>query len=473
MGSVYARLCMMMFIQYYVWGSWGVAIGGYMDQKLKFTGAQQGSIFGTTAIAAILSPFLVGYIADRLFATERLLAVLHLVGGGLLWYASTLTSYEQLFPTMIAYALCYMPTLALTNSISFENIKDPEKEFPLIRVFGTFGWIGANWVVGAMHWDQSQNILVMASCSSVVLGLFSLLLPHTPPKSKESHAAGREGLLHLLREPSFVVFLVASFVLCIPLSFYYTLCNVFLSQCDYPYPAVLQTLGQISEVFFMAAMPLFVAWLGIKRMLAVGMLAWVVRYLFFGSMSFPLVIVGLILHGVCYDFYFVASYIYVDKKAEVSQRARAQSFFAIITLGLGMFVGSNASGWTKDYFHPPRVTTTAADGSSSQQPLPDWDPTGKTGFAQELGLAADGRLTAAAVEAKYAGLPMKTTLEEAIQVADEDRNGEVTREEWRRAQRNDWPSIWFLAAGLAGATLVFFWFGFHDRSAERQAAAAA
>lgn len=476
MGSARARLCVMMFLEYFVWGSWGVAIGGYMGQTLKFSGAEIGMVYSTTAIAAIISPFLMGYIADRLLATERLLALLHLAGAALLYYASTVSAYMPLWWTMMAYALIFMPTLALTNSISFENIKDTEKEFPLIRVFGTIGWIAANLVVNQLGWGETHHILELAAGSSVALGLFSLLLPHTPPKPRETHAAGRGGLLHLFREPSFVVFLVASFLLCIPLAFYYSLCNVFLLQLGHTNATALQTLGQFSEIFFMAAMPFFVARLGIKRMLLVGMAAWVLRYVFFGSLSFPLILIGLLLHGVCYDFYFVACYIYVDKKAEVSQRARAQSFFALITLGLGMLVGNTVAGRTMDYFHPPRVQVTAADGKSAEQPLPDWDAAGKQGLAAEFALKADGKLAKYQLNRALVDPVSKATyspesLQQGVEISDAagNKDGAAERAEWQAAQRNDWPKIWFLAAGLAAFTLVFFWLGFHDRAAERGA----
>lgn len=396
MTSVQIRLMAMMFLQYFVWGAWGVSLGGYMGQTLKFTGGQLTSVYATTAIATMVSPLFLGYIADRFFSTERILAVLHLAGAGLLFYASQTTDYTQLWMVMLAYSLCFMPTLALTNSISFENIKSAEKEFPIIRVFGTLGWIAAGIAVGQLGWGLDHRQLLLAAGTSAVLGVFCFALPHTPPKGKQpaSTTGARAGLLHLLLEPSFLVFTIASFLICIPLAFYYNLANLFLTQIDAPSPTALQTIGQMSEVFFMAVMPLFIVRLGVKRMLAVGMLAWVIRYFAFGSLSFPLVVFGLLLHGICYDFFFVASQIYVDSKADLAQRARAQSFIAFVTLGLGMFVGAKVAGYTYDYY-APLVST----------------------------------------------------------------------------QPHDWFHIWLWPAIAAAVTLVFFWFGFNDRIASREAAA--
>lgn len=354
MSSVKLRLMAMMFLQYFVWGAWGVSLGSYMEKTLKFSGPELTSVYATTAIATMLSPLFLGYIADRFFSTERILAVLHIAGALLLAYASMQEQYLLLWSVMLAYALCFMPTLALTNSISFENIADPEKDFPLIRVFGTVGWIIAGLAVGLLGWGLDRRQLLLAAGTSAVLGAFCFFLPHTPPKRKQPQATTgeRSGLLHLLLEPSFLVFTIASFLVCIPLAFYYNLANLFLTQTEAPAPTALQTIGQMSEVFFMAVMPWFILRLGVKNMLAVGMLAWVVRYFAFGSLSFPLVVFGLLLHGICYDFFFVASQIYVDSKADLAQRARAQSFIAFITLGLGMFVGAKVAGWTYDYYKP-------------------------------------------------------------------------------------------------------------------------
>jgi nucleoside transporter len=382
--SVRLRLSIMMFLQYFVWGSWAVEMGSYMGAVLKFSGGEIGWVYSSTAIAAMVSPLFMGYVADRLMATEKLLSLLYLGGAGLLLaaaYASQiadsigLSHFEALLGLMILYSLLYMPTLALTNSISFANMADPEKDFPMIRVFGTLGWIAAGWAVGFVFKVQpesslygavtsvipadsaffaSHNFIILAAAASALLGFFCLTLPHTPPQANSHPKDGgdRRSVLTLLADRSFLIFVVCSFLICIPLAFYYNLANLFLTETKAPYPTALQTVGQISEVFFMAMMPFFIKSLGVKRMLAVGMLAWVVRYAFFASLSFPLVFVALLLHGICYDFFFVASQIYVDTKADTSQRASAQSFIAFVTLGVGMFVGAKAAGWVLDQYPP-------------------------------------------------------------------------------------------------------------------------
>ena len=376
-SSVRLRLSIMMFLQYAIWGAWAVSMGGYMNDALKFKGPEIGSIYSTTAIAAMISPLFMGVLADKFLATEKVIAGLHLIGAGLLYYAAQVRDFTTLYTVMLAYAFCYMPTLALTNSISFANIGNPERDFPGIRVFGTFGWIVVGWVVGfglgnpaviemlPAAYQSGNAPILLAAILSGLLGLFSFLLPHTPPGRVSTNVrseASSRSVLQLLQDPTFLIFVISSFLICIPLAFYYNLANIFLGEIKAPYPTALQTIGQISEVGFMAAMPFFIVRLGVKKMLMIGMLAWVVRYFCFASLSFPLVVVGLILHGICYDFFFVASQIYVDNRVTGAQRASAQSFIAFVTLGAGMFVGAYAAGVTLDGFAildtstPPVVT---------------------------------------------------------------------------------------------------------------------
>ena len=500
MTSTKLKLSVMMFLQYFIWGSWFVTMGTYLGTTLGFSGAQIGLAYGATAIAALLTPFLMGTIADRFFPSEKMLAVLHLGGAGLIYAVSLQTDWSTFYPLLIVYALFYMPTLALTNSISFENIPSAEKDFPLIRVFGTLGWIAAGWVVGLVLRAGPDSILYpsvtslfgtdaallrpnsfffMAAGASALLGLFCFALPHTPPKRKSGSASSgqRKSILNLLRERSFLVFVVSSFLICIPLAFYYNLANVFLQQTDAPSPTALQTVGQISEVGFMALMPVFIAWLGVKRLLAIGMLAWVLRYLFFGSLMFPLVFVGLLLHGVCYDFFFVGSQIYVDSKADLSQRASAQSFIAFVTLGVAMFVGALLAGFTMDSY-PPQIQVTAIDAKQSEKvvPLPDWDPQGKTGLAAALNLGPNDTIRPEDLPEEFVDSQTelryrKHHLAAALKKADRNSDGVVDRAEWRAAQAHDWFHIWLWPAVAAGATLAFFWLGFKDDTT-RQAAQA-
>lgn len=369
--GIRSKLSFMMFLEFFIWGAWFVTLGTFLDKTLHATGAQSGEVFSTQSWGAIIAPFIIGLIADRYFNAEKILGVLHLVGAALMYQMYTAADVSVFYPYVLGYMVLYMPTLALVNSVSFNQMTDPEKEFSSIRIFGTAGWIIAGIAISYIfHWDSQEgigqgmlkNTFLMAGIASAVLGVFSFTLPATPPKVAKgekvsiSQVLGLDAL-KLLKDPNYAIFFVASILICIPLAFYYQNANSFLTDIKMDNPTGKMTIGQISELLFLLCLPIFFKKAGFKWTILVGMLAWAVRYILFaygnaGDLSFMLLI-GLALHGVCYDFFFVSGQIYTDSKAGVQYKSAAQGMITLATYGVGMLIGFYVAGKISDSYNGP------------------------------------------------------------------------------------------------------------------------
>ena len=362
------QLSTMMFLEFFIWGAWFVTLGTYLFNNLKASGAEIGSVFSTQSWGAMVAPFIIGLIADRYFNAEKILAILHLVGAALMYQMYNAEEISVFYPYVLAYMILYMPTLALVNSISFNQMKDPEKEFPSIRVWGTIGWIVAGLLISFVFlWDSESAIkaglmkqtFLMASIASLILGLFSFTLPKTPPKVstgtkvKVSDILGLDAL-KLLKDKNFATFFVASILICIPLAFYYQNGNPFLSNIGVENATGKMTIGQISEVLFLLMLPIFLKRYGFKITILAGMAAWAIRYALFaygnaGELSFMLIL-GIALHGICYDFFFVAGQIYTNAKAGIKYKSAAQGLITFATYGIGMLIGFKIAGLITDAY---------------------------------------------------------------------------------------------------------------------------
>lgn len=368
------KLSLMMFLEFFIWGAWFVTLGTFLGSNLKATGAETGAVFSTQSWGAIIAPFIIGLIADRYFNAEKILGILHLAGAILMYQMYNATDITVFYPYVLGYMILFMPTLALVNSVSFNQMKDPEKEFSTIRVWGTIGWIAAGLMISYIfHWDQKENVgdgllkntFLMAGIGALILGLFSFTLPKTPPKvaaDEKVKIADILGLdaLKLLKDRNFAIFFVSSILICIPLAFYYQNANPFLTNIGLENPTGKMTIGQASEVLFLLLLPVFFTRFGFKKTILVGMLAWVIRYALFAygnasELSFMLIL-GIALHGICYDFFFVSGQIYTNSAAGEKYKSSAQGLITLATYGVGMLIGFMVAGWITD-------TYKLADGS--------------------------------------------------------------------------------------------------------------
>lgn len=363
-----AKLSFMMFLEFFIWGGWFVTLGTFLSNNLSASGGEIGQAFSTQSWGAIIAPFIIGLIADRYFNAEKILGILHLIGAILMYQLSNAESFDVFYPYVLGYMIAYMPTLALVNSVSFNQMDDPAKDFPLIRVWGTVGWIAAGWIISlGFKWDSLQNIesgalkntFLMVAIASAVLGLFSFLLPATPPSNKGDKSTSISEILgldalSLLKDKNFLVFFISSILICIPLAFYYQNLSPFLTELQVENSTAWASAGQISEVVFMLLLPFFFKKYGIKKTILFGMLAWVIRYVLFAYGDsdglFVMLISGILLHGICYDFFFVSGQIYTDSKAGEKYKSSAQGLITLATYGVGMLVGFWIAGKITDKF---------------------------------------------------------------------------------------------------------------------------
>lgn len=361
------RLSVMMFLEFFVWGSWYVTMGTFLGTNLKAQDQDISLAFSTQSFGAIIAPFIVGLIADRYFQAQKILGVIHLIGAVLMYLLYNSTDFSSFFPLILVYMILFMPTLALVNSISFNQMTNPEKEFSVIRVWGTIGWIAAGMLISYLAWDSQagmadgllRNTWLMAAFVSVALGIYSFTLPSTPPRAtksdtfKLSEILGLDAL-SLLKHKNYAIFFLSSILICIPLAFYYQNASPFLTEIGVENSTGKMAFGQVSEVLFMLALPVFFSRFGLKKTLIVAMLAWAIRYVLFAmgdaDSDVWMLMFGIILHGICYDFFFVSGQIYTDYHAGEKFKSSAQGLITLATYGVGMLIGFWAAGQISNYY---------------------------------------------------------------------------------------------------------------------------
>lgn len=379
--SLTIRLSLMMFLEFFIWGSWFVTMGTYLSRTIMASDVENGMAYGTQSLGAIIAPFVIGLIADRYFAAQKILGVIHLIGAGLMFWITQQAEFSGFYPLLLIYMILYMPTLALVNSVAFRQLSDPEGQFAKLRVWGTVGWIVAGLIIGWLAWEDEGslvNTFYMAGIASAALGLLSFFLPDTPPGGKGKNISlgdiiGTDAL-KLLKDKNYLIFFIASILICIPLAFYYQEANKYMNEVGVSAAAAKMALGQVSELVFMLAIPWFFRKFGLKYMLLIGMGAWALRYVLFSFGNaddlMALIYLGIILHGICYDFFFVTGQIYTEKKAGDNIKSAAQGLITLATYGVGMYIGFYIAGqiteslslevghdWKQIWMYPAGIAT--------------------------------------------------------------------------------------------------------------------
>jgi nucleoside transporter len=449
------RLSVMMFLQFFAWGAWFATLA--LAMGANGLGDFIGGAYSSAPLAAIFAPLFLGFVADRLFSSERVLAALMLIGGGLMIAIAILAPQGAengglIVWLMIAYMLCYMPTLGLANTITFSHL--PSELFPKARVWGTIGWIVAGLTVGVIGWSSSLNIFWLAAGSSLALGIYSFSLPHTPPPAKNSPIDIKALLMFdafkLFKNPPFAVFAICSMLISVPLAYYYGQASAYLGATGFKQAASTMTLGQMSEIFFMLLIPFFFRKLGVKWMLAIGMGCWVLRYVLF-AIGAPeqlawMLLLGVALHGICYDFFFVTGFMYADKKAPAAVRGQAQSLLVFLTQGVGMFFGYRlAFGGVWPFTDKPMPNSIGAFGVPPANHVPLME-----------------NITAAAGDQPAPGF-----IDSLLGMFGKGYPDGVDPDLLTKAM-TDWKHFWFFPAGMAAVILVIFVVCFHDKSADKE-----
>ena len=460
------QLSVMMFLQFFIWGSWYVTGPNYLS-TIGFKAEDFGTMYSVGPIAGMIAPFFVGMIADRFFAAQRVLGVMSLLGAAFMYYATTLMKGSNPSPSAInylffAHMLTYYPTLALTNTIAMKCMTNAEKEFPGIRVLGTIGWIAAGLTISWLKFDTGINMFYLTIVAGVVLGVLSFALPHTPPTGSGpvsiTQILGFDALGLLVKNPSYLVFMISSMLICIPLAFYYQITSRIVEMSGLPIGQTM-SYGQMSEIFFMLVMPLFFARLGVKWMLAVGMLAWVTRYALF-ALGAPdevrwMVLGGILLHGICYDLFFVTGQIYTDQIAPKHLRAQAQGMLVLFTLGLGMFIGAQVAGKIEAQHTPPTSVPWSKVASVSAH-------------VERIKALEDAVGQAPGVEAKkMAAGALAALVNEVRGKLAPEQQAELRKAELRSIE---WKPLWAKPAAFAGIILALFVVLFRGRPVAATAA---